>query len=112
MLNPSAALAAANVPGWRGAYRPTDTHPEPPAAYCVYTVSRSPEWSQDDRESALRVRAFLHLFSRGDPEADKAAIRAAMAAEGFSLIEETEAYAEGAEDYEALSEWEGMESRQ
>ena len=109
MLSVSAALAAANVPGWRGAFRPTDTHPEPPAAYCVFTTTRAPDWPLDDGQSATRIRAFLHLYSRGDPESAEAAIRSAMAAEGFSLIDETDGYVPGAEDYEVLSEWAGLE---
>ena len=109
MLSVSAALAAANIPGWRGAYRPTDTYPEPPGTYCVFTLTRTPDWPMDDGQSATRIRAFLHLYSRGDPEAAQSAIRAAMQAEGFSLLQETEDYVEGAENYEALGEWAGME---
>ena len=109
MLDVQAALTAAQVPGYRGAFRPTDGCREPPGCYCAYTLSRAPIWPSDDASRAMRIRAFLHLFSRDDPLQAQAALSAAMAAQGWQLIRETEGYVEAAEDYEVLSEWEGVE---
>lgn len=107
MLNAQAALDSAQVAGYRGAFRPTDGQKNPPDTYCVYLYTRRPETDWDDKTRDEVVKAFLHLYSRDDPEEAMAAIRTAMQAEGFALIRETEDYVDGAEDYETLSEWEG-----
>lgn len=109
MLDVQAALTAAQVPGYRGAFRPTDGCREPPGCYCAYTLSRAPIWPSDDASRAMRIRAFLHLFSRDDPLDAQAAIFAAMNAQGWHMIRETEGYVGTAEDYEVFSEWEGVE---
>ena len=109
MLNVLSALTAAGVPGWRGAFRPTQAYPEPPDCYCVFLLTRTPTWEQDDGSSAERLRAFLHLYSKNDPESAQTAITAAMEQEGFRLIETMDGdYVPGAEDYEIFSEWVAM----
>ena len=110
MLDVQAALTAAGVPGYRGAFRPLPGQLEPPAQYCAYTLSRTPIWDQEDGPSAERLKAFLHLFSTGDPESTEAAIEAAMAAEGFGLIRSNEDYDHGADLYEILTEWGGVKN--
>ena len=108
MLNVQAALSAAQVPGYRGAFRPLPGQREPPAQYCAYTLNRTPTWAADDADRAERVRAFLHLYSLNSPEDAQAAIEAAMKVEGFALVRANDDYDHDAGTYEVLSEWEGV----
>ena len=111
MLNVQAALAAARVPGYRGAFRPLPGRREPPPVYVAYTLSRVPIWDQEDGPSAERVRAFLHLYSLGDPERTQAAIEEAMTAQGWGLVRVNESDDHGAGLYEILSEWSGVRNK-
>ena len=108
MLDILSALQSAGVPAYRGAFRPTAEHPEPPDTYCVYLISRTPDWPADDSDTAERRRAFLHLYALGDPEEAEAAIEAAMKAEGWRLTHVNDGYVDGSGHYEALSEWVAM----
>lgn len=110
MLNVQAALTAAHVPGYRGAFRPLPGQRDPPPIYCAYTLTRTPIWDQEDGPSAERVKAFLHLFSIGDPESAEGAIEEAMAAQGFGLVRVNESDDHGAGLYEVLSEWSGVKN--
>lgn len=110
MLDILSALQAAQVPAFRGAFRPTTAHPEPPDTYCVYLTSRAPEWPADDEDAAERRRAFLHLYALSDPEAAQAAIETAMRAEGWRLTYANDAYVEDSGHYEVLSEWAAVEA--
>ena len=105
MLDILSALQSAQVPAYRGAFRPTAAHPEPPDTYCVYLISRTPDWPADDGDTAERRRAFLHLYAFSDPEETEAAIEAAMKAEGWRLTHVNDGYVDGSGHYEALSEW-------
>ena len=109
MLDIQAALTAAGIPGYRGAFRANGNELTPPACYCVYLRTLLPQWPQDDGDSAMRVRAFLHLYARGDPTSHQQALAAAMAQQGFRLIRANEAYDQDADLYEVLSEWEGCQ---
>ena len=108
MLNVQAALRAAHVPGYRGAFRPLPGQKNPPPQYCAYVLHRTPIWDQEDGPSAERVKAFLHLYSLGDPERAEAAIEAAMTAQGFGLVRADESDDHSAGLYEVLSEWSGV----
>ena len=110
MLNVQAALAAVHVPGYRGAFRPLPGQRDPPPIYCAYTLTRTPIWDQEDAPGAERVKAFLHLFTLGDPESAEAAIEAAMSAEGWGLVRVTESDDHSAGLYEVLSEWSGVKN--
>ncbi len=105
MLDILSALQAARVPAFRGAFRPTAEYPEPPDTYCVYLISRTPDWPADDGDTAERRRAFLHLYAFSDPEETEAAIEAAMKTEGWRLTHVNDGYVDGSGHYEALSEW-------
>lgn len=109
MLSVHAALAAAGIPGYRGAFRPTAERPQPPDTYCVYRYTRTPGWPADDSDTVTHLRAFLHLYALGDPEAALAAIRTEMRLQGYALIREDEGYENAAGQYEILSEWRGMQ---
>lgn len=110
MLNILSALQSVPVPAFRGAFRPTEAHPEPPGTYCVYLTNRTPEWPADDGDTAERRRAFLHLYALSDPEETEAAIEAAMKAEGWQLTHVSDGYVEESGHYETLSEWTAMEA--
>lgn len=105
MLDVFAALQSAQVPAYRGAFRPTAEYPEPPDTYCVYTLSRTPDWPADDGNTVERLTIFVHLYALSDPETAEAAIEAAMKLEGFALVRVNDDYVEGSGHYEALSEW-------
>ena len=107
MLSAQAALTAANIPGYRGAFVSTPEMPDPPDCYCAYTYTRTPAWASDDGARAVRVRAFLHLFCRGDPTDAVAALRRALSAEEFAPISEIEGYQNDMGYYETLIEVEG-----
>lgn len=107
MLDAQAALLAAGIRGYRGAFVSTPDMPEPPDCYCAYTYTRTPAWPSDDGSRAVRVRAFLHLFCRGDPTDALQALRLGLAAEGFAPVRETEGYENGMGFYETLIEVEG-----
>lgn len=109
VLNVQYALTAAEIPGFRGAFVSTNEHPEPPDTYCAYTCTRSPLNPYDDAASGVRVRAFLHLFTRGDPTAAAAALRNGMTGQGFCIIRETEGFDNAMGFYEILTEWEGAD---
>ena len=111
MLDVFAALQSVPVPAFRGAFRPTSETPEPPDTYCVYTLSRTPDWPADDGSTVERLTAFVHLYSLGDPENTEAAIEAAMQAQGFALVRVNDDYVEGSGHYEALSEWAAVKKR-
>lgn len=108
MLNVKDALAAASVPGYRGAFRPRSGQMEPPALYCVYSYTRTPGWASDDSDRAVFVRAFLHLFAQGDPEDALRRIQTEMKRQGFALIRETEGYVAESGRYEVAGEWQGV----
>lgn len=110
-LDVQAALAAARVPGYRGAFRSLPGRREPPPVYVAYVINRTPIWDQEDGPSAEQVRAFLHLYSRGDPERTQAAIEAAMEAQGWGLVRVNESDDHGAGLYEVLSEWNGVRNK-
>ena len=105
MLDVFAALQSAQVPAYRGAFRPTEGRPEPPDTYCVYTLSRTPDWPADDGNTVERLTIFVHLYALGDPEDTEAAIEAAMQLQGFALVRVNDDYVDGSGHYEALSEW-------
>ncbi len=108
MLDVQAALRAARVPGYRGAFRSLPGQREPPPVYVAYTLSRTPIWDQEDAPSAERVKAFLHLYSLGDPESVEDAIEEAMTAQGWGLVRANESDDHSAGLYEVLSEWSGV----
>ncbi|MBO4794291.1 MAG: hypothetical protein J5556_06990 [Deltaproteobacteria bacterium] len=109
MMNVQAALTAAGVPGYRGAFISSPEQPEPPDVYAVYTCTRQPIFASDDQARAMKVRVFLHLYARGDPTEPAAAVQTAMAAEGFCFTREMEAFVEESGLYETLSEWEAAD---
>lgn len=107
MLSAQSALTAANIPGYRGAFVSTPDLPDPPDCYCAYTYTRTPAWASDDGARAVRIRAFLHLFCRGDPTQAMDALRGALADQGFAPVSEIEGYENNMGYYETLIEVEG-----
>lgn len=107
MLDAQAALAAAGIPGYRGAFVSTPELPDPPDCYCAYTYTRTPAWASDDSARAVRIRAFLHLFCRGDPTDAVQALKDGLAGEQFAITSEIEGYENAMGYYETLIEAEG-----
>lgn len=90
MMQVQTALADIGIPVMVGVWRSTSEQSTIPDQYCVYTTSTSEAAHEDDAPSILRTYVYLNLWSRYDPTDMRTAIRAAMYAAGFGMVEETD----------------------
>ena len=84
------ALRDLGIPVYAGVWRASTQNQSPPAQYAVYSTSTAETAYEDDVPTAYRTYVYLNLWSDADPTAMRYAIRNAMYAAGFSMIEESD----------------------
>lgn len=106
MLDVQSALERAGIPGYRSAYRAGDDWaiPDP---FVAWALESAPAFFMDDEPCGTRHKATLHLVSAGDPTAFARALCAAMAEEGYQLIDLQDSYDQDADVYVIISQWYG-----
>ena len=84
------ALSGIGIPVMAGVWRATSPNQNPPPQYVVYSTKTTEDSHSDDRVTSLCTYVYLNLWSTIDPTDMAAAIRSAMYAAGFSILEETD----------------------
>ena len=82
------ALRGISILAFPNAWKPTAAQPTAPAQYVVYTTMTTEDEHWDDDLRRYRVYVYLNLWSEPDPTAAILAVRAALRAAGFALIDE------------------------
>ena len=82
------ALKPTGISAFPNAWKPTAAQPTAPARYMVYTTMTTEDEHWDDGFRRYRVHVYLNLWSEPDPTAAIVAVRAALRAAGFALIDE------------------------
>ena len=99
------ALAPTGIPAFPSAWKPTASQPVAPAQYLVYTTLTAEDEHWDDGFRRYRVYVYLNLWSDVDPTDAIRAIRAALRAADFALVEETEQASPDEEANQYLVSW-------
>lgn len=86
------AIAPTGISCDAGAWRAKEGEMEPPTTYIVYTTTRHEARHADDDTTEWSVHVYMELYSLSDPTDARKAVRAAMYAAGFHLVEERETY--------------------
>ena len=84
------ALKGIDIPVFVGVWRATSDNPNPPEQYVVYSTTTSEVAHEDDVPSLYRTYVYLNLWSDTDPTEMRYAIRKAMYAAGFGMVEESD----------------------
>ena len=84
------ALSGLNIPVYAGVWRSPSSDQNPPAQYVVYSTSTTEAAHEDDHPSGYRTYVYLNLWSDSDPTEMRYAIRNAMYAAGFGMVEESD----------------------
>ena len=84
------ALKGIDIPVFVGVWRATSSNPNPPEQYVVYSTTTSEVAHEDDVPSLYRTYVYLNLWSDTDPTEMRYAIRKAMYAAGFGMVEESD----------------------
>ena len=84
------ALAGIGIPVLAGVWRSSSADQNPPAQYCVYSTTTVEAAHEDDHPSRYRTYVYLNLWSDTDPTEARYAIREAMYAAGFGMVEESD----------------------
>lgn len=99
------ALNPTGIPTFPGAWKPTAAQPAAPAQYIVYTTMTTEDEHWDDSHCSYRVCVYLNLWSETDPTDTILAVRAAMRAAGFAMVEEDERASPDEESRQYLVSW-------
>ena len=99
------ALAPIGIPAFPCAWKPTAAQPAAPAQYLVYTTLTTEDEHWDDGFRRYRVYVYLNLWSDVDPTDAIRAIRAALRAAEFALVEETEQASRDEDANQYLVSW-------
>ena len=84
------ALRDIGIPVFAGIWRATSADQNPPPQYCVYSTTTVEAEHEDDHPSRYRTFVYLNLWSETDPTEMRYAIRSAMYAAGFGMVEESD----------------------
>ena len=84
------ALAGIGIPVYAGVWRATSPDQNPPVQYVVYSSTTTEASHQDDHVTSFRTYVYMNLWSDIDPTDMAEAIRQAMYAYGFSIMEESD----------------------
>ena len=79
-----------DIPVVAGVWRTTSADPNPPEQYIVYSTTTSEDSSADDGITGYKTFVYLNLWSDTDPTEMRYAIRSAMYAAGFGMVEESD----------------------
>ena len=82
------ALSGLDIPVYAGIWRPTVGQQNPPAQYAVYATTTTEDVHLDDTVVSLKTFVYLNLWSEPDPTEVILAVRAALRAAEFALIDE------------------------
>lgn len=84
------ALKEIGIPIMAGIWRATSPCQNPPIQYVVYSTTSAEASHHDDHVTSIRTFVYLNLWSDIDPSSMRDAIRAAMYAAGFAMVEESD----------------------
>ena len=84
------ALKDIGIPVYAGIWRATSPDQNPPVQYVVYSSTTTEASHQDDHVTSFRTYVYMNLWSDIDPTDMAEAIRQAMYAYGFSILEESD----------------------
>ena len=84
------ALRDTGIPVYAGVWRASSANQNPPPQYCVYSTATVEAEHEDDHPSRYRTYVYLNLWSETDPTEARYAIRNAMYAAGFGMVEESD----------------------
>jgi len=84
------ALRDIGIPVLAGVWRASSVNQNPPPQYCVYSTTTTEAAHEDDHPSRFRTHVYLNLWSDIDPTEARYAIREAMYAAGFGMVEESD----------------------
>ena len=84
------ALAGIGIPVYAGVWRSASKDQNAPLQYCVYSTTTVEAEHEDDHPSRYRTYVYLNLWSETDPTEMRYAIRNAMYAAGFGMVEESD----------------------
>ena len=84
------ALKDIGIPVYAGIWRATSPDQNPPVQYVVYSSTTTEASHQDDHVTSFRTYVYMNLWSDIDPTDMAEAIRQAMYACGFSILEESD----------------------
>ena len=99
------ALISTGISAFPGAWKPTVAQPTAPAQYLVYTTTTLEDEHWDDTLRRYLVYVYLNLWSDSDPTDAIRAVRAALRAAGFAMVEEDERASPDAEARQYLVAW-------
>ena len=81
------ALRDIGIPVIAGIWRATSEEQNPPLQYVVYSSTTTEASHHDDHVTSFRTYVYLNLWSDIDPTEMANAIRSAMYAYGFAMLE-------------------------
>ena len=84
------ALKDIGIPVYAGIWRQDSAQLYAPVQYCVYSTTTTEASHEDDHPSRYRTYVYLNLWSDIDPTEMRYAIREAMYAAGFGMVEESD----------------------
>ena len=84
------ALRDIGIPVIAGIWRATSENQNPPLQYVVYSSTTTEASHHDDHVTSFRTYVYLNLWSDIDPTEMANAIRSAMYAYGFAMLEESD----------------------
>ena len=84
------ALAPTGLPAYPAIWKPSADHPNPPDQYLVYSSTTAEDEHFDDAPISTKTFVYLNLWSMGDPTDAARAVRRAMRAVGFAMVEESD----------------------
>ena len=84
------ALSGLGIPVYAGVWRSSSAVQNPPSQYVVYSTTTTESAHEDDHPSRYRTYVYLNLWSDTDPTEMRYAIRSAMYAAGFGMVEESD----------------------
>ena len=99
------ALKPTGIPAFPGAWKPTASQPTTPVQYLVYTTMTTEDEHWDDTLRRYRVYVYLNLWSDPDPTDAIQAVRTALRAAGFAMVEQDERASPDEESRQYLVSW-------
>ena len=84
------ALRNIGIPVYAGVWRATSPDQNPPVQYVVYSSTTTEASHHDDHVTSFRTYVYMNLWTDIDPTDMAEAIRQAMYAYGFSILEESD----------------------
>lgn len=107
MLDVQAALAKADIPGYRVSMRLGEMT-EIPTVFAAWAMRSHFESYRDDAPGATVCEVKMNLVAASDPQGPWERLLAPMIAEGYEMLEMQESYDEDADVYVLQSTWRGV----